>query len=93
MAIAWLIALSGMASLCLGQAKHFQQLWGRPPALLLCRTLRALGWLALAGAFAASVQAWGWAMGPIGWLGLVSLAGLLVAMGLPYGAKLRAGKA
>jgi hypothetical protein len=78
------LAYCAMVALCLGLERHYKQVWGRPPSPLLRRVLRATGWLALAASFAASVVAWGWAMGAIGGLGLVSLAGLALVLVLPY---------
>lgn len=79
-----LLAYCGMLGLCLGLERHYKQVWQRLPARGLRLGLRTLGWLALAASFAASVAAWGWAMGPIGWCGLVSLAGLALVLVLPY---------
>ncbi|MBC3434534.1 DUF3325 domain-containing protein [Pseudomonas sp. BW16M2] len=86
-------AYSGMIALCLGLERHYKQVWGLPPSLSLRRALRGSGWLALAASFAASVAAWGWAMGPIGGLGLVSLAGLALVLVLPYQPRLAIGTA
>ena len=87
MSIAWvaslLLAFSGMLGLCLGLERHFKQIWQRAPSPGLRRTLRTAGWLALAASFATSVLAWGWAMGPVGWLGMVSLAGLALVFLMP----------
>lgn len=83
----WLLAYSGMLGLCLGLERHFKQVWQRVPSLMLRRVLRVGGWLALLASFAASVAAWGWAMGPIGWFGLISLAGLALVLLLPYRAR------
>ncbi|MDR0281132.1 MAG: DUF3325 domain-containing protein [Paucimonas sp.] len=79
-----LLAYSGMLGLCLGLEGHYKQVWQRIPGAGVRRALRIGGWLALAGSFAASVAAWGWAMGPIGWFGLMSLAGLGLVLLLPY---------
>lgn len=79
-----LLAYSGMISLCLGLERHYKHVWQRLPTPAWRRGLRLLGWLALLGSFAASVAAWGWAMGPIGWCGLISLAGLALVLLLPY---------
>ncbi|WP_434681649.1 DUF3325 domain-containing protein [Pseudomonas sp. R1-18] len=79
-----LLASSGMFGLCLGLERHHRQLLQRPPRAGLLRALRALGWLALAASFASSVASWGWAMGPVGWFGLVSLTGLALVMLSPY---------
>lgn len=83
-----LLACSGMLSLCLGLERHYKQWLRGTPARPVLRALRAVGWFALAASFAASVSAWGWAMGPVGWFGLVSLAGLVLVMLSPYAMKL-----
>ena|SRR6218665_1748045 len=85
---AFLLAYSGMLGLCLGLERHFKQLWQRPPATWLRRSLRAAGWLGLVGSFALSVSVWGWAMGPVAWSGLLSLAGLALVLLLPYAERL-----
>jgi len=82
-----LLAYSGMLGLCLGLERHYRQVWQRLPDPWLRRALRLGGWLALAASLALSIAAWGWAMGPIGWFGLISLAGLGLVMLLPYRAK------
>jgi hypothetical protein len=46
--------------------------------------LRSAGWLALLASLVLCAQAWGWAMGPVAWFGVLSLAGLLLVMLLPY---------
>lgn len=82
-----LLAYSGMLGLCLGLERHYKQVWQRVPGPVLRSALRIGGWLALLASLAVSVAAWGWAMGPIGWFGLISLAGLGLVMALPYRAK------
>ncbi len=82
-----LLAYSGMLALCLGLDRHYRQVWQRLPGPWLRRALRLGGWLALGASLASSIAAWGWAMGPIGWFGLISLAGLGLVMLLPYRAK------
>lgn len=79
-----LLAYNGMVALCLGLERHYKQVWQRVPGAGRRQVLRALGWLALLGSLGASVAAWGWAMGPIAWLGLVSMAGLALVLLLPY---------
>lgn len=81
--VSLLLAFSAMFGLCLGLERHYKELRRRTPSVMTCRTLRSLGWLALAASFATCVQAWGWAMGPVGWLGLVSLAGLALVFLMP----------
>ncbi|MOA68604.1 hypothetical protein D3C78_1963020 [compost metagenome] len=53
--------------------------------------LRGAGWLALLVSLLLCVQAWGWAMGPVAWFGVISLAGMVVVMLLPYWPKLAVG--
>lgn len=79
-----LLAYTSMLALCQGLERHYKQVWGKPPALGLRRALRLIGWLLLAASLWASAQAWGWSMGPVAWLGLLSLSGLLLAWLLPY---------
>lgn len=83
-----LLAYSGMLALCLGLERHYKQVWQRVPATALRRGLRVVGWVLLAASFASSVHAWGWAMGPVGWFGLISLAGLALVLLLPYAPRL-----
>jgi hypothetical protein len=46
---------------------------------------RVLGWALLAAAFALCVADHGWAMGPVLWLGAMTLAGVTLSFGLyPY---------
>lgn len=78
------VAYVGMLALCLGLERHYKQVWGRAPARVLRVGLRVTGWLALALSFALCGAAWGWAMGPVAWFGVISLAGFGVAMLLPY---------
>lgn len=79
-----LLAFSGMLGLCLGLERHYKQLLTGKPGVTRLKTLRALGWAALVASLAASVTAWGWAMGPVGWFGMLSLAGLAMAFWSPY---------
>ncbi|MDH4610862.1 DUF3325 domain-containing protein [Pseudomonas sp. BN102] len=78
------LAYGGMLALCLGLERHYKQVWQRLPAPSLRRALRSGGWLALGASLAACVAAWGWAMGPVGWFGLMSLAGFGLVLLLPY---------
>jgi len=85
---AWAFAYIGMLALCQGLERHYKQVWNKPPSAILRRTLRGAGWLSLALSFYFCGMAWGWAMGPIGWFGLISLSGFALLMLLPYRARL-----
>lgn len=82
------LAYCAMSALCLGIKRHYKNVWKREPLPYVCATLRVAGWLLLGVGFMACVSSWGWAMGPIGWLGQISLTGLLLVMSLPYRPKL-----
>ncbi|ACO79842.1 hypothetical protein AvCA_36960 [Azotobacter vinelandii CA] len=83
-----LFAYSGMLGLCLGLERHYRQVWQKAPPPWLPRALRAAGWLALVLAFYACVTAWGAAMGPVGWFGMISLTGFALVLLLPFAPRL-----
>ncbi|TKD40216.1 DUF3325 domain-containing protein [Azotobacter chroococcum] len=83
-----LLAYTGMLGLCLGLERHYRQVWQQVPPAWLRRSLRAAGWLALGLALLACVLAWGAAMGPVGWFGLVSLTGFALVLLLPLAPRL-----
>lgn len=85
-----LLAYAGMVGLCQGMERHYKQVWQQLPTPLLRRSLRVSGWALLAASFAACVAAWGWAMGPVGWFGQISLAGFVLILLLPYRPRLAA---
>lgn len=78
------LAYAGMVALCLGVERHYKQIWQRVPTPARRKALRLGGWLALGASLLVCAQAWGWAMGPVAWLGLLSLAGLGLVLLLPY---------
>jgi hypothetical protein len=78
------LAYAGMLALCFGLERHYKHVWRQLPSPRRRRALRIGGWLALAASLLVSATAWGWAMGPVGWLGLISLAGLGLVFLLPY---------
>ena len=78
------IAYIGMLTLCQGLERHYKQVWGKPPAARLRRVLRVAGWLSLGLSFWFCGLAWGWAMGPVGWFGMISLSRFSLLMLLPY---------
>ena len=77
-------AYAGMLGLCQGLERHYKQVWHRACPRALRLVLRSAGWLALAVSLLLCAQAWGWAMGPVAWFALMSLAGMLLVMVLPY---------
>lgn len=83
-----LLAYGGMAALCQGMPRNYKLAWQREPSAMLRCILRTTGWGLLAGSFASCVWAWGWAMGPVGWFGAISLAALILTSLLPYHGRL-----
>ena len=86
-----LFAYAGMLGLCQGLERHYKQVWNRTCPRAWRISLRSAGWLALLGSLALCTQAWGWAMGPVAWFGVLSLAGLVLVMLLPYWPRLAVG--
>ncbi|MCD7099628.1 DUF3325 domain-containing protein [Stenotrophomonas sp. MMGLT7] len=80
------LCFSGFAALCLAMEKHQLELYGKDRASpQRMRLWRALGWTLLAAAFALAVLADGWNIGPVAWLGGLTVAGALLGLGLlPY---------
>ncbi|WMJ68551.1 DUF3325 domain-containing protein [Stenotrophomonas sp. 24(2023)] len=80
------VTFSAFTALSLAMEKHQQDLHGKAAASPRRRTAwRVLGWLLLALTFALCVVDHGWAMGPVLWLGTLTVAGIGLAFGLyPY---------
>lgn len=81
---ALLFAYAGMTGLCQGLERHYKQVWGRACPGVLRRLLRGIGWAGLVVSLLLCAQAWGWAMGPVAWFGVISLAAVLLVLLLPY---------
>ena len=82
------LAYIGMLGLCQGLERHYKQVWQTVPSAHLRRLLRGAGWFSLALSFYFCGRAWGWAMGPVGWFGMLSLSGFALALLLPYAPRL-----
>ncbi|MGH8085939.1 MAG: DUF3325 domain-containing protein [Lysobacter sp.] len=85
-AVATALCFTGLVALCLSMHRHHVEQFGAEHATpRRLRALRWAGWLGLGLAFAACVQARGWALGPVTWLGAMTVAGLVLTLGLrPY---------
>ena len=78
--------LAGFAGIALFMAKHARDLLGLANTSrkrLVCRTA---GWALLALSTVLCVMQWGGSIGLVAWFGLATVAALLVAMALTYGA-------
>ena len=85
-ALATAMSFSGFVALYLAMHKHHAEHFGAlraSPARL--HLLRLGGWIGLASAFAICVGVHGWAIGPVSWLGAMTVAGLVLTLALrPY---------
>ncbi|CCP10767.1 hypothetical protein SMSKK35_1392 [Stenotrophomonas maltophilia SKK35] len=86
MLLALTLSFSAFTALSLAMEKHQHDLHGKAAASPARRTqFRVLGWALLAVAFALCVADHGWAMGPVLWLGTMTLGGAVLSFGLyPY---------
>lgn len=86
MLLALALSFSAFTALSLSMEKHQHDLHGKAAAAPARRVQwRVLGWALLAAAFALCVADHGWAMGPVLWLGAMTLAGMALSFGLyPY---------
>lgn len=80
------LSFSAFTALSLAMEKHQHELHGKAQASAArMRAWYWLGWLVLATTFGLCVWNHGWALGPVVWLGVLTVAGLLLAFGLyPY---------
>lgn len=80
------LCFSALVALCLSMHRHHVDHFGAAratPSRLLA--LRWVGWLGLGLALAVCVQFLGWALGPVTWLGAMTVAGMVLTLGLrPY---------
>lgn len=83
-AAAFALAYAGFLALCLSMDRHHRDIFTRQPAPARRLALKGIGWLLLALSGWLSVLRWGWAEGPVGWLGLLTSAALLLVFLLPY---------
>lgn len=83
MLLAITLSFSAFTALSLAMEKHQLDLHGKaaaaPPRR---RRWQVLGWALLTVAFAVCVWDHGWAIGPVLWLGALTISGMLIAFGL-----------
>lgn len=86
MLLALTLSFSAFTALSLAMEKHQHDLHGKAAASPARRTQwRVLGWALLTAAFALCVVDHGWAMGPVLWLGAMTVGGVALSFGLyPY---------
>lgn len=82
---ALILATAGLAAIALSMHKHHRDLFGRPPSRPRGLALAGAGWIILALSFWACIVASGWAIGPVLWIGLLTVAAIIVVLVLTYG--------
>lgn len=82
---ALILATTAFAAIALSMHKHHRDLSGKPPSRLRAWAFTAAGWTLLALSFGACIVASGWAMGSVLWIGLLTVAALVVVLALTYG--------
>lgn len=85
------LAYNSWLGLCLSMPRHYRQVWGRESSSARKLLLRVQGWLTMALSFLCAVRAIGWAVGPVEWIGLLSVSGLALVLLLPYAPRLAVG--
>jgi hypothetical protein len=78
------LAYAGMLGLCLGQPRHFIQVFARPSSLPLSNGLRLAGTISLIGCLTNCIFWWGAPIGAVGCMGLMSVSGLTWAFSVNY---------
>ncbi|MDM9558016.1 DUF3325 domain-containing protein [Bordetella petrii] len=81
---AFCLAYAGFAALCLGMDRHYEAVFDRQLPRRHRAPLQVVGWLALALSLCASAAVWGWRYGTVEWIGILSLAGLLLIWFVSY---------
>lgn len=81
---ALILAFAGWAGVCFSMSRHYRQLFDREPPVRRARLLRLSGWTLIGLSLLCAVDALGWRVGSVEWIGLVSVSGASFAFLLPY---------
>ncbi|RFB67347.1 MULTISPECIES: DUF3325 domain-containing protein [unclassified Herbaspirillum] len=83
------LTYSAWVALSLAMDRHYADINGRgtEPSAVRRKRGRWLGTLALTAAFAVCVRDSGWGIGPVAWLGTMTVAALLLVLQLCYAPK------
>ncbi|MDT3297562.1 DUF3325 domain-containing protein [Shewanella sp. SP2S2-6] len=73
-----------LALFALAKFGHFKDVFNRPPAQWQSHLLTLFAWLLLAFSLSSCASAQGWAYGSILFMGIISLAAMLVILTLSY---------
>ncbi|MBP5855905.1 DUF3325 domain-containing protein [Marivibrio halodurans] len=73
---------AGWAALALAMDRHARDIGRTPPRPATVIVLRLAGTGVLAAALAGCAARWGWAIGPVAWLGMLGVGALLFTLTL-----------
>lgn len=76
--------LAGFFCLAAAMSRHSAQLLRYTPSATTRHRLRISGWLLLTASFTLAVMHWHANIGPVVWLGWLTIAGLLLTFSMPY---------
>lgn len=82
--LAFCLIYAGFCCLCLSMSKHYRQVFGAAPSVPMSRLLRWAGWCLLLCSWGGWLLTDGGFIGSLLFIGLLPLAGLPVALLLPY---------
>lgn len=88
--VVFFVCYAAFLALSLAMERHHSQILSGKPGSGRRLMLRLLGWSLLALAHWLCSMAWGWAIGPVAWFGLLSAAALGFVFLLPYAPRLAA---
>jgi len=83
-ALPFLLALAGLATMGLSQTQHHGWLFHRPATATRSARLRWAGLLIVATSLLPAMRSWGAIIGLVGWLGLLSFAAALLLLARTY---------
>ena len=78
------LAIAGFAALALAMRQHHRDLFGKPPSVKRAAALRGAGGIGLILSLALCVICADGPVGLVSWFGLLTVAGLAVALWLTY---------
>lgn len=82
--LAFALSYAGFTALCLSLSRHYREVFDATPSQARTQLLRALGWAALALAFAVAIAASGWQVGAVLWIALLTAAAASNVLMLSY---------
>lgn len=78
------LCYNGLLALCLAMPKHYRQLFGRSSSDHVRWALKIAGWSAMAGSLLSAIASNGWSFGPVEWIGMTSVTGVVLIFLWPF---------